>query len=298
MAPSSHLARSRPPGWLLALATGGAILLLVVAASRWSTPSDEHAYWLAGHNLLAGQPVYDLARRGPVEPYAYHYPPPFAQLMAPIAAIVPADLWSVLWTAVLLGCLYWLASRNVLVALASIAVLPVAVELWFRNIHLPLAVLTVLGLRRWPVLLGLGALVKLSPGLGLLYLAAKGRLRAAALGVCAALVAAAVSYAISPALWAEFIDVTVGRGPLDASGFVPVPYAFRFAAGVAIVLVAARLRPPWDDGVAIVGMAVALPTLWFTALSFLLAVLPLVSAGTSREAPDPPGLAVPVSGRH
>lgn len=284
---SSRPARPRPPLWLLALATGGAILLAVVATSRWSTPSDEHAYWLAGYNVLTGQPIYELARRGPVEPYAYHYPPPFAQIMAPIAAIVPADLWTALWTALLLGCLYWLAGRNLLFALASIAVLPVAVELWFRNVHLPLAVLTVLGLRRWPVLLGIAALVKLSPGLGLLYLAAKGRFRAAALGASAALAIAAASYAIGPALWAEFIDVTVGRGPLDVSGFVPIPYAFRFATGTAIVLLAARLRPPWDDGLAIIGVTVALPTLWLTALSFLLAVLPVVGLGTSMGRPDP-----------
>lgn len=68
------------------------------------------------------------------------------------------------------------------------------------------------------------------------------------------------------------------------SGFLPLPYALRLAAGIVTVLVAARLRAPWNDGVAIVGMTIALPTLWFTALSFLLAALPsLRHAGGARS---------------
>ena len=165
------------------MAAVGGTLLLVDAIFRWSTPSDEHAYWLAGRNLIEGRSIYELARLGPIEPYAYHYPPPFAQLIAPVAAILPAEVWTAAWTVLLLACVLWLAGRDPIVALASVAFLPVAVELWFRNIHLPLAVLTYLGLRRWPVLLGIGMLVKVSPGLGLLYLAAKGQLRGAILGL-------------------------------------------------------------------------------------------------------------------
>ena len=280
--------RTRPllrryPPWLLFVAAVGGTLLLVDGVFRWSTPSDEHAYWLAGRNLIEGHSIYELARLGPIEPYAYHYPPPFAQLMAPIAAVVPAEVWTAAWTVLLLACVLWLAGRDPIVALASVAFLPVAVELWFRNIHLPLAVLTYLGLRRWPVLLGIGMLVKVSPGLGLLYLAAKGQLRATlGLGVAASIVA--VSVVLGPNLWAEFLDVTLARGPLDVSGFLPLPYALRLAAGIVTVLVAARLRAPWNDGVAIVGMTIALPTLWFTALSFLLAALPsLRHAGGARS---------------
>jgi hypothetical protein len=280
---ASPLCRRYPP-WLIALAAVGGTLLLVDAAFRWSTPSDEHAYWLAGRNLIDGRSVYALARLGPIQPYAYHYPPPFAQLVAPIAAVVPAEVWTAAWTVLLLACLLWLAGRDPIIALASVAFLPVAVELWFRNIHLPLAVLTYLGLRRWPVLLGIGMLVKVSPGLGLLYLAAKGQLRGATLGVAVAASIVAVSAALGPNLWAEFLDVTLARGPLDVSGFLPLPYALRLAAGVITVLLAARLRAPWNDGVAIVGMTIALPTLWFTALSFLVAALPsLREAGWARS---------------
>ncbi len=277
--PGSASARRLPPAWLVALAGVGAILLLVDAAYRWATPSDEHAYWLAGRNLLEGRSIYELARLGPVEPYAYHYPPPLAQIMAPVAAILPAFAWTALWTALLLVCLYLLAGRSVLIALASIAFVPVAVELWFRNIHLPLALLTYFGLRRWPVLLGVGALVKLSPGLGIVYLAAKGRLRDAAIGFAAAAIIAGVSFLLNPGLWTEFVELTLGRGPLDVSGVLPIPYAVRLAIGAVLVVLAARLRRPWDDVLAVVGMTVALPTLWVTGLSFLTAALPIVQRG-------------------
>lgn len=266
----------RDPLWLLVAAAMGATLVLVDAVVRWATPSDEHAYWLAGRNLLEGRSIYELARLGPIEPYAYHYPPPFAQVMAPVAAVLSAQVWTALWTVLLLACVFWLAGRDPIVGLASVAFLPIAVELWFRNIHLPLAVLTYLGPRRWPALLGIAALVKFSPGLGLLYLAAKGRFRAAAIGTGAGLAVAGVSYALGPGLWSEFVEVALGRGPLDVSSFLPIPYLFRLAAGGVIVLLAARLRAPWDDGLAIAGMTLALPTLWFTALSFLAAGLPLL----------------------
>ena len=76
-----------PSPALLALAAIGGCLLLVVAANRWGSPQDEHAYWLAGQRLLAGAPLYDPTATA-VTPYAYWYPPPLAQVMAPISAVL------------------------------------------------------------------------------------------------------------------------------------------------------------------------------------------------------------------
>ena len=58
-----------------------------------------------------------------------------------------------------------------------IAFLPVAVEFWFRNVHLFLAVLVVIGLRGRPWGLSVGAAVKVAPGLGLLWFAVRRRWR-------------------------------------------------------------------------------------------------------------------------
>ena len=136
-----------PPLGLVALATIGASLLVVVAVTRWAVPSDELAYWLGAERLAAGEPLYDLAL--PIgSPYAYWYPPPLAQVLAPFALFVP-DMWFVgRVDGDAMGCLFFLGNRRILVALALIAYLPVAVELWYRNVHLLIAVLAVLAIRK------------------------------------------------------------------------------------------------------------------------------------------------------
>ena len=158
-----------PPPTLLVLAAIGGCLLLVVAVNRWAAPQDEHAYWLAGQRLLSGAPLYDPAATS-VTPYAYWYPPPLAQLMAPVSALLPSEPFSWAWTGLLLACLLWLGRGRPLVALALVAFLPVAVELWFRNVHLVLAAIVALAILRWPWMFAVGAIVKLAPGLGIVYL--------------------------------------------------------------------------------------------------------------------------------
>ncbi|MFP5343416.1 MAG: hypothetical protein ACLGIJ_10915, partial [Candidatus Limnocylindria bacterium] len=123
------------PVWLLALATIGAILLVVVAVTRWAVPADEHAYWLAARRIIEGQPLYDPAA-SIITPYAYLYPPPLAQAMVPIALVVPAWLFSAAWIGLMGLALWWLAGRDVLRALAMVAFVPIAVEFWSRNVHL------------------------------------------------------------------------------------------------------------------------------------------------------------------
>jgi hypothetical protein len=260
---------------LVILAAIGACFLLVVAVNRWSAPSDEHAYWLAAQRLLAGQPLYDPTAT-PVTPFAYWYPPIVAQVLAPIAAIVPSAVFSALWTVLMLACLWWLAGRNVLVALAMCAFPPVAVEFWFRNVHLIIAVLVVLGLRRWSGWFSVGAAIKLAPVLGIPYLAVRGRVREAVVATAFGAVLLACSVLLAPDAWRQFFDIALARGPSDASGFLPVPYAVRLVAGLILALIAARLEPRIGEPLLVVAVVVALPTLWFTALSTLVAIVPLV----------------------
>lgn len=113
---------------LIAAAAVGASLLLVVAVNRWAVPSDEHASWLAAQRLLAGLPLYDPSAFSGI-PYALWYPPPLAQVLAPFTLFAPDLAFTAAWTVLLLGCLFWLADRRLLVALAMVAFVPVAVEL-------------------------------------------------------------------------------------------------------------------------------------------------------------------------
>ena len=262
-----------PPLGIVVLAAIGGALLLVTAMARWATPSDEHAYWLAARRLVDGLPLYDPAATS-VTPYAYWYPPVVAQLLAPVAVVLPELWFTAAWTVLLLGCLWWLGGRNVLVALALVAFPPVAVEFWFRNVHLVLAVLLVLSVRgAWAV--PIGAAIKLSPGLGLVWLGAAGRWREVLAAVGLGLVILIASVVVSPAAWRDWVEIAMARGPGDVASFLPIPFVVRALAGCAIALLAGRLRSPWSEVLLVVAVTVALPTLWFTALSLLIAVVPM-----------------------
>jgi Glycosyltransferase family 87 len=276
-----------PSPLLVVLAAVGGVLLLVVAVNRWAVPSDEHAYWLASQRLLAGQPLYD-ATASIVTPYAYWYPPVLAQVLAPVAAVLPSEAFTAAWTVLLLACIWFLGGRSPLGGLALIAFLPVAVELWFRNIHLVLALLVVLGLRRWPVLFAVGASIKLAPGLGIAYLAARGKWRDAGLATMAGIAILAVSLVVSPEAWRQFVEIVTARGAGEANGFIAVPYFVRAILGLVLAVVAGRLRPALGEPLLIVAITVALPTLWFTALSMLAAMVGLALYRPGEPAADAP----------
>jgi hypothetical protein len=274
--------RTLPPIGLVVLAAIGAMLLLVVAISRWAVPTDELAYWLGAQRLAAGEPLYDLSV--PVgSPYAYWYPPPLAQVLAPFTAFVPDMVFVWAWTALLLACLFSLGNRRVLVALALVAFLPVAIELWYRNVHLVIAVLAVLAIRRSPVFWIPAAAIKITPALGLVYLAARGRFReAAAVGVVG-LVVLGISVAISPAAWQQFLDLVFLQGGSSGASLVPIPFPIRLVGAVVLAIVGGRLGGRRGESLLIVALVVGNPTLWMTAFSMLVAIVPLLSRPSRDE---------------
>lgn len=271
--------------WLLVMAAVGASLLLVVAMARWGGPSDEHAYWLAARRLIDGAPLYDPAATI-VTPFAYLYPPPLAQVLVPVAAVVPSWLFSAAWTLAMGLALFWIAGRDVLRALALVAFPPVAVEFWFRNVHLLLAVLVVLGLRHASGWFAIGSAIKVAPGLGIAYQAARGRWRSAAAATLIGFAMLTVSVALSPDAWRAYVGFALAVDPLQQSSFVAIPLPIRALAGVVVVLVAARLPRRTGDPLLVVGVTLALPSLWFTGLSLLVAVVPLVRIGPGAVGRD------------
>ena len=273
-----------PAPGLLVLAVIGAIFLIVVAAYRWPTPADELSYYIGARRLIDGVPLYDPSATV-VTPYAYRYPPPLAQFLVPFALVMSPTVFTATWTVLLMGCLYWLAGRDIWIMLALIAFPPVAVELWFRNVHLILAVLLVLGIRRWSGFYVIGVSIKFAPALGIAYLAVRRRWREASIAVGVGLAILAVSYVLSPAAWAQFVDITLSRGALDESGFVAIPYAVRLATGLALAVVAGLMASRrLGEAVLIVAVTIALPTLWFTALSTLSALYLVLKPARSPAA--------------
>jgi hypothetical protein len=278
-APSTIGGRRYPAIGLVVLAAIGAGLLLVVAIGRWGAPQDEHAYWLAAHRLIDGLPLYDLTATS-VTPYAYWYPPPFAQVLVPVAAILPSTVFDIAWIGLLLICVLALAAWRPVVGLAFVAYLPVAVELWFLNVHLVLALLIVLALHRCPWLFAIGAAIKLAPGLGILYLLVRRRWRDAAIAVGVGLVILAVSVALGPTAWSGFIATVQARGPGDISGLLPVPYIVRLVLAGIVTVAAGLVRPRIGEPLLVVAITLALPTLWLDAFATLIALVPIVAAGS------------------
>ena len=273
--------------WLILAAAIGANFLLVVGLARWAWPSDEHAYWLAARRLIEGQPLYDPTVTI-ITPFAYLYPPPLAQALVPVAAVVPDWLFSYGWIALMGVALFWLGGRDVLRALALAAFPPVAVEFWFRNVHLFLAVLVVLGLRHVSGWFAVGAAIKISPGLGIPYLAVRGRWREAGIAAGIGLALLVVSVVLSPDAWRAYLDFALSSDPLQQSGFVAVPLPIRAAAGLLVALAAGRLPRHIGDPLLVVAVTLALPSLWFTGLSLLVAIVPIVMADR-RARSEPAG---------
>lgn len=265
------------PVWQLVLAAIGGSLLLVVALARWGAPSDEYAYWLAARRLIDGLPLYDPTATI-VTPFAYLYPPPLAQLMVPFAAIVPAWLFTAGWTALMGVAVWWLAGRDVIRGLALVAFPPVAVEFWFRNVHLFLAVLVVFGLRRWEGWYAAGAAIKVSPGLGIVYDVLRGRWRSAAGTVGIGLVMLIISVVLAPGAWADYVGFITTVDPLQQSSFVAVPFPVRASLALGLVTFASRLDRRWGDPLLVVAVTLALPSLWFTGLSLLVGIVPIIAA--------------------
>lgn len=262
---------ARPSPALIVAAVVGGVLLAVVAFTAWPEFGDEHAYWTAAQRLLAGDPLYDPSAPAN-QPYAYWYPPVLAQVLAPFTSFVPAPLFTAAWTILLVGCIWWLAGRDVLIALALVAFLPVALELRVRNAHLVIAALTVLALRRSWVFWIPAAAIKVSPVVGPVYLLAAGRRREAALVAIAGLAVFAISVLLSPGAWAGFLEVATGRAVSDAGGWFGIPYAARIVAGVVIAAVAGRRGGRAGEVALVIAILVANPTLWANSLSLLVAI--------------------------
>ncbi len=287
--------RRYPGPGLIVLAAIGGVLLLVVATTAWRTGTDEIAYWNAAERLRAGLPVYTPAALPGDASFGYWYPPPLAQVLVVLTPLLSADAFTILWTALLLACLFWLGGRNILVALALIAFLPVAEELRSRNIHLVLAVLIVLALRRSSYFWVLAAAIKVAPVLGVIYLVAAGKIREAVQVGVLGLVVLAISVALAPDVWRDFMTIVGGQAATNGASIVNVSYPVRFAVGAVLAIVAGRLGGRLGEVLIVVAITVANPTLWATALSLLIAVVPLLrSRPAERGAPAsvPPSTAL------
>jgi hypothetical protein len=243
--------------WWVSLAIVVAEALFIVIAGAGN---DAHAYFSAD---LAAPYVHGIAKT----PDAYLYSPAFIQALAPFR-LLPFEVFWFLWVAMEVGILVWLTGPTIAaVLLLPTAFSPVFTEIWYGNITMLLALVLVFGLR-YPALWSFMLLTKVTPGVGLLWFAARGEWRKMIMALVVTGAIVAVSAAVAPHLWADWADVLVTnatRQPADSAVRLP-PLPWRLAIASVIVVVGARLNDPRFLPPAVI---LALPVFWFQSMSLL-----------------------------
>ena len=276
---AARLARLSEPASIQRLAVSAFVLVTLIFVGvrlagvyPWNERIfDLWAYWSTRFGL-----DYSLARPG--DSGAYIYSPAFAQLIAPLTAL-PLAAFTALWTALLAAVLYWLAGwRGFLIGTLA----PVTMSIAIGQLDLLMAAAIVVGFR-WPAAWVLPIITKVTPGIGVLWFAARGEWRsfAIALGTTACVVV--VSFAVAPAAWAGWIEMLVRfQLPTPASGvFLPIPMGVRLPLVAALVVWAARTDRRWLLPVAV---TFSLPTVWLNTPTILVAALPLIALGAETPA--------------
>jgi hypothetical protein len=128
-----------------------------------------------------------------------------------------------------------------------------------------LAALTVVAVRH-PIAWAFFVLTKVTPGVGALWFAARGRWRSFAVAVGGTLAIAAVSYAISPSAWHDWVAFLL-TSPGGAEWI-----ALRLPIAAALVVVGARTGRAWLVPVAV---WLALPVIYVNSWVVLLGVIRL-----------------------
>jgi len=294
---------------------------------------DFRFYWTAARQLLDGQSIYSAQQlAGPYPPQGqegFLYPPPLAALVTPFAAVFPTDpipalwIWSGLAAIVLVATVVALARSEhlggrlpivdggwawLLVA-AAFALPPVIDELVNGNVHLFLAglfALAWLGLRRHDatgdraagIALGVATVIKLFPGLLLVWLVLRGRWRPVGWSIVGILVLSLVTLPITGIQpWLDYPTVLANMAaPIDVSaslsptvwlapviGFGTARLVVLAIVLVALAWVARRADERTGFAAAVVLALLATPALWTHYLSIL--VVPLLLALGAGVAP-------------
>ena len=211
------------------------------------------------------------------DPSAYLYSPAFAQFLSPFSAI-PFPVFYVLWALASYLVLGWLV-RPWPWAIPIFA-LPITAELMTGQVHLFIAGAIVLGFSR-PGVWALPILTKITPGIGVLWFAARREWRALveAIGFTVAIVA--VSFLLSPTAWFDWYDFLRANSGSSEAFLYP-----RIGIGAALIAFGAVTDRRW-----LVPIAVwfTLPHVWASSWVILLAVIRLLprSGENSPSVPLP-----------
>jgi hypothetical protein len=218
-----------------------------------------------------GSPRDAMASYNPIygnQDTPYLWTPAFAQLTAPLRLLSFDD-----FVAVIRGL--EIAAIVAMVPYAAWIVLflpPVAAEVNAANINM-LLILAVITSIRYPAAWVLPMLTKPSLGLALTWFAARGEWRKVRSAAVPTLAIVAVSVAISPAAWVQYLQMLLAFADTPGWPF-PIPIWPRIPIAIAIAIVGRRYR--WALPLAaIVGM----PRLYFISIAMLIGLVPMLRRG-------------------
>jgi hypothetical protein len=269
--PSALRGRALRDGLILFGLLATAYWYLVLGDANWRGPSaDGLVYW-----AVDPADPYRAATVGGLD--AYLYSPAFAQVFS-IIGLLPREVFIVGWTLFIAAVALWLAKPWP--AGLLILLLPVSQDVVIGNIHVLMAAAIVLGFR-WPGFWAFVLLTKVTPGVGLVWFLVRREWRslAIALGVTAAI--AAVSFAIAPQTWFDWVAVLRGNGGNESGRLIP-----RLILAALICAWGGLTDRRWAVPLAAM---VALPVIWSDAFAMLLGC---VAVGRRRSVatasrPDP-----------
>jgi hypothetical protein len=251
-------------GLAIAGVIAAAWMYMVVGDATWRHPAaDGLIYW----SVNPADP-YPGATVGGKD--AYLYSPAFAQVFWLIGRL-PREVFIVAWTGFLAGVAVWLA-RPWPASLLVLA-LPVSQEVMIGNIHLLLAAAIVLGFR-WSGTWVFVLLTKVTPGVALVWFAARREWRALIVTALVTVCVAAVSFILAPGVWADWFRVLRSDGGSESSRLL-----LRLSAAAAVAAWGAVTDRRWTVPLAAM---IALPIIWMDSFSMLLGCVAL-----SRHVPAP-----------
>jgi hypothetical protein len=211
--------------------------------------------------------------------YPFRYAPVVAEAFVPFQAIPFADFVAILRALELAATLLVTGLFFPLVIFWS----PLASEINAANINMLLVAVAIWGLR-WPGLWSIVLLTKVTPGIGLLWFAARKEWRSLAIVSAVTLGIAAISFAFRPVLWFEWIAFLTVMTPGEG-----VPLWVRVVGAAILVIWGARTDRPWT---VVVAVALAMPRLYLMTPAMLIGVLYYVRPGMWRPARRSPVMRV------
>jgi hypothetical protein len=246
-------------------------LSLKAAVLNEAMGQDAHAYWLAAQGELA----YD---RAPGEKDAYLYSPAFIMVLRPLA-MLPWQVFLAMWICFEAAVLCWLLKPLRLRWSVPTFMLCLP-ELVVGNIYILLAAAAVLGMQK-PAIWSFPILTKLTPGVGLLWFAARGEWRLLGRGAAGLGLIVLVFYALDPAGWHAWLQFLVENR--DGTPDSRTSFLLRCLLAVSLVVIGARKQWPLLLAPA---MVLASPVLVGTIPLTLLAAVPRLTGMASQSAND------------